>query len=263
MIWSPLTASMFLTAIVGIPLSAYATLHAWGIARSSRGAGFEEAYALEKRYYLLSTVVGVIVVSRMMALGLYWAVLETLIPLIPGAMCMWGVLQAGSPYSWIDTVMKPLVLYVYGAWLVLDSINRRVSSAPLTGTLSRGFLFLLPFLLVDAGTDLAFFAQLVPVSVPCCTVFFTPESLIPCPFCFVFHEAPFMMGAVAGYGLSLAFMVWAVLVRRYTRNEGELGTIGKGTVEGMARLSLASAVMATGFLITALLQILSAQGFYH
>ncbi|MEJ5293338.1 MAG: hypothetical protein WHS82_07050 [Candidatus Methanosuratincola sp.] len=263
MIWTPLTTVMTVLGIFGLVLVVYASSKAYAINRRIARAGLEEKYLLEKNYYLLSTVVWVILVSRIAASGLFWATNESLIPLIPGAMCQFGVSQAGSPYSWIDTGVKLVVIFAYGIWLVLDLLNRRVKGSPLLSSLSKIFILLVPLLLLDTLLDLAFYFTVSPVTVPCCRTVFTEASPVPCPYCFVFHDAPMFLVVIVSYGLSIALVLWGFVVRHYTVRISEMETVGNDAMRRLVTLALAFAVIGTIALIPAIIQVLSGGPLLH
>jgi len=263
MIWTPLTTVMTVLGIFGLVLVAYASSKAYAINRRIARAGLEEKYLLEKNYYLLSTVVWVILVSRIIASGLFWATNESLIPLIPGAMCQFGVSQAGSPYSWIDTGVKLVVIFAYGIWLVLDLLNRRVKGSPLLSSLSKIFILLVPLLLLDTLLDLAFYFTVSPVTVPCCRTVFTETSPVPCPYCFVFHDAPMFLVVIVSYGLSIALVLWGFVVRHYTVRVSEMETVGNDAMRRLVTFALAFAVIGTIALIPAIIQVLGGGPMLH
>lgn len=244
-------------------LVVYASGKAYTINKSISRAGLEEKYILEKNYYLLSTVVWVILVSRIVASGLFWATNESLIPLIPGAMCQFGVSQAGSPYSWIDTGVKLVVIFAYGIWLVLDLLNRRVKGSPLLPSLSKIFILLVPLLLLDTILDLAFYFTVSPVTVPCCRTVFTETSPIPCPYCFVFHDAPMFLVVIVSYGLSIALVLWGFVVRHYTLKVSEIEAVGNEAMKKLVTVALVFAVIGTVALIPAIIQVLTGGPYLH
>jgi len=246
-----------------LALVVYASGKAYTINKSISRAGLEEKYILEKNYYLLSTVVWVILVSRIVASGLFWATNESLIPLIPGAMCQFGVSQAGSPYSWIDTGVKLVVIFAYGIWLVLDLLNRRVKGSPLLPSLSKIFILLVPLLLLDTILDLAFYFTVSPVTVPCCRTVFTETSPIPCPYCFVFHDAPMFLVVIVSYGLSIALVLWGFVVRHYTLKVSEIEAVGNEAMKKLVTVALVFAVIGTVALIPAIIQVLTGGPYLH
>jgi hypothetical protein len=256
MIWTPLTAVMVILGVFGLALMIYTVPKAYNISKKISKASLEERYGLEKQYYLLSTVVWVVLITRIVASILFWVTNESLIPLIPGAMCQFGVNQAGAPYSWIDNGVKLIVLLVYGIWLSLDFINRRVKGAPLMQPLSRLFLLLAPLLVLDLALDLGFYFTVSAVTVPCCRVVFTAESPIPCPYCFVFHDAPMFIVVIACYGLAISLVVWSFVIRHFIKRVPEIGGVGMEAIRRLVTLALGFAVIGTVALIPAIMQVM-------
>lgn len=254
---------MTVLGIFGLVLVIYASGKAYTINKRIAKAGLEEKYLLEKNYYLLSTVVWVILVSRIIAGGLFWVTNESLIPLIPGAMCQFGVSQAGSPYSWIDTGVKLVVIFAYGIWLVLDLINRRVKGSPLLQPLSKIFILLVPLLLLDTMLDLAFYFTVSPVTVPCCRTVFTEASPVPCPYCFIFHDAPMFLVVIISYGLSIALVLWGFVVRHYTVRVKEIEPVGNDATRKLVTVALVFAVIGTVALVPAIIQVLGGGPLLH
>lgn len=256
MIWTHLTAIMVILGTFGVAIMLYSVPKAYLISKRAAKASMEEKYELEKSFYLLSTVVWVILITRIIASALFWITNESLIPLIPGAMCQFGVNQAGSPYSWIDNVVKLIILLVYGNWLILDLVNRRVKGAPLMLTLSRLFLMITPLLFIDLILDLAFYSTLSPVVVPCCRVVFTPQTPVPCPYCFVFHDAPMFIVVIASYGLSICLNLWSFTLRRYARKYPEIELVALDYTKKLITFSLGFAILGTIALIPGIIQVM-------
>lgn len=254
---------MTVLGLFGLALMLFSATKAYSISRKSSKASLEEKYSLEKEYYLLSTVVWIIMITRVVASGLFWATNESLIALIPGAMCQFGVNQAGTPYSWIDNGVKLIVIMVYGIWLTLDFINRRTKGSPLLASLSRLFILMTPLLLLDTVLDLIFYSSLNPVTVPCCRVIFDATSAVPCPYCFIFHDAPLFLVVVISYGLSIAAVIWSLAIRHYSKSGGDLESVGMSAIRRLVTFSLIFAVIGTIALIPAILQVIGAGAFIH
>jgi hypothetical protein len=254
---------MFLLGAFGLALMIFAAPKAYRINRMASRASMEQKYALEKEYYLLSTVVWVILLSRLVASGLFWVTNESLIALIPGAMCQYGVYQAGTPYSWLANGIKLIVLLVYGIWLSLDFVNRRSKGAALMPSLARLFILLIPLLFLDMIMDLAFYYVLNPVVVPCCRIVFTAESPVPCPYCFIFHDAPAFLVVIVSYGLSVALVVWGFAVRRYTMKIADAEGVAMSLIRRFVTFALGFAVIGTIALVPAILQVLGSGTFTH
>jgi hypothetical protein len=99
---------------------------------------------------------------------LLYLLLQSYVPEWPGAMCIYGITQVGKgsmgparhlpPLILAIQVMKPLLVFVGGAWYVLYLLDRRTRTAPLLGRL---FALLVPLGLLaiaDASADLTYAA---------------------------------------------------------------------------------------------------------
>jgi hypothetical protein len=213
-------AIAFFALVVGL----YAGLKAYKVDEGIKTASADQRYELEKDFTLVSTVGWMTLATRILAIPLFWVTVISLIPAVPGAMCEFGVFQAGAPFSWADLGLKFFTMFAFGGWLFFDFMNRKMKSSPLMGTVARGFVLLMPLLLIDALLDISFFGALKPLIVPCCMVVYgsTNPGLfnIGCPFCFITYQYPLLWGVIAAYAVSVALVVWSLLFLRSTNNLG-------------------------------------------
>jgi hypothetical protein len=183
--------------------------------------------------------------TRILAIPLFWLTVVSLIPSVPGAMCEFGVFQAGSPFSWADFSLKFITMFAFGGWLFFDFMNRKMKGVPLMGSLSRWFVLLVPLLFVDALLDLSFFGLLKPLVVPCCMVVYSGASNslfnIGCPFCFITFKYPLLWGVIGTYAGSLALVFWSFLFQKST---SKLGNEKTQIAPVMSKILLASVVLA-------------------
>jgi hypothetical protein len=202
-------------AFFALAVGTYAAFKAYKVEEAEKSSSSDQRYELEKDFYLVSTVGWMTLGTRVLAIPLFYVTVISLIPSVPGAMCEFGVFQAGSPFSWADFGVKLFTLFAFGGWLFFDFMNRKLKGSPFMGSLSRWFVFLLPLLFVDVLLDIAFFGSLKPLVVPCCMVVYSPTSILAgCPFCLVTYKMPLLMGVIAAYGLSIALLVWSFLFKR-------------------------------------------------
>jgi len=208
-------------ALFALVVGCYAALKAYKVGEGTKIELSDQHYEHEKEFYLVSTVGWLTLSTRILAIPLFWITVVSLIPSVPGAMCEFGVFQAGSPFSWADFGLKLFTMFAFGGWLFFDFINRKLKGSPLMGSLSRGFVLLLPLLFVDAILDISFFGGLKPLVVPCCMVVYSnvARSLfnIGCPFCFVTYKYPLLWGVIAAYAASVALVTWSFMFQRVTR----------------------------------------------
>jgi hypothetical protein len=243
-------------ALFTLVVGSYAALKAYKIEEGTKFASTEQRYEQEKSFYLVSTVGWMTMGTRILAIPLFWLTVVSLIPSVPGAMCEFGVFQAGSPFSWANFALKFLTMFAFGGWLFFNFMNRKMKGSPLMGSLSRWFVLLVPLLFVDALLDLSFFGLLKPLVVPCCMVVYsgTANTLfnIGCPFCFVTYQYPLLWGVIGTYAGSLALLVWSFLFQR-SSNMLERGKTEIAPV--MSKVLLASIILAVVGTVLLVIQI--------
>lgn len=205
-------------AFFALAVGSYTAIKAYKVEAAEKTAIADQRYEVEKDYYLVSTVGWMTFATRIISIPLFWVTVISLIPSVPGAMCEYGVFQAGSPFSWADLGLKLFTMFAFGGWLFFDFMNRKLKGSPFIGTLSQGFVLLLPLLFIDAALDIAFFAGLKPLVVPCCMVVYPSVASgffnIGCPFCFVTYTYPLLWGVIPAYALSIALIAWSFLFKR-------------------------------------------------
>jgi hypothetical protein len=156
--------------IITLILGGYGVSVAWTIFRNNKIDDGLESRAIEKKYYLLSMIALILLISRIANVFYFYFVLTSLIPIIPGAMCQFGVLEASPFYSgYLDLVVKLFLPFLYGAFLLLDGVNKKTKSLTLTPKLAKIYTFLMfPALVVDSGLDWIYFGFLEKIEVNCC-----------------------------------------------------------------------------------------------
>jgi len=211
-------------ALFTLTVGSYAAYKASKIDSVTTQSSNEQHYEREKDFYLVSTVGWMTLGTRVLAVPLFWLTVISLIPSVPGAMCEFGVFQAGAPFSWADFILKFFTMFAFGGWLFFDFMNRKMKKSPLMGTLAKRFILLVPLLFVDALLDLSFFGLLKPLVVPCCMVVYsniaTSAFDIGCPFCFITYKFPLLWGVISLYVISAALMIWGFLFQRAAKRSG-------------------------------------------
>jgi hypothetical protein len=207
-------------ALFALAIGSFTAFKAYKIEQNKKNTESDQRYEQEKDFQLVSTVGWLTLGTRIIAIPLFFVTVISLISSVPGAMCEFGVFQAGSPFSWVDLALKLFTVFAFGGWLFMDYFNRKLKGAPLMKWLSRGFVLLLPLLFIDALLDVAFFGSLEPLVVPCCMVAYSTESSsllgIGCPFCYVTFEMPLLMLVIPLYAISVALIIWSLIFKRVT-----------------------------------------------
>ena len=99
---------------------------------------------------------------------IYFLTLQELIPMLEGAMCWYGVLNANNPYGFISLLLKLLVPFVYLYWIVFDISNKKCKTEPMIGRLARLYIIIFPLLMLESIFDIIYFGGLNPIKVTCC-----------------------------------------------------------------------------------------------
>lgn len=158
-----------LTCILAVPLSvsAFRLSGRWG------QGGSEERSDLENRAYLLLTVATAVLSIKLLSWPFLYVTLQSCIPDVPGAMCIFGVTRVQPVLSAVVQIVKPLVFFGIGGWLLLNRLDRQAETAPL---FRRKFLVLSAVGLLaamDSGLEFFYITGFKAGSfVACCTTYF-------------------------------------------------------------------------------------------
>lgn len=173
----------------------------------------EERYELEKGFYLTFSAAVIVLGIRLFLVPLYFWTMQSLIPAIPGAMCLWGVFNALPELTWPALFLKFVLPVTYIGWLLLARINSECKTNPLMRNLMAVFLLLSPLLIIDSAADILIFFRLNPIEVSCCS---NAIDVGPRPI-------PIWIGTVPAqnflilvfFGLSVIFSISLILALRY------------------------------------------------
>lgn len=202
-----------LALLIGSLLVLYMVIHAeivglqilrrWDFTSSSAGQ-----LGLERRTYLVSTLMNYALVFQLLSTFLFLYTLDDVHPLFTGAMCATGSLNA-NPVGWYALLVKIAVFFLAGLWLVLNHIDQMAEDYPLVRLKYILLSGLLPFIVLDLYLQLRFFTGLDPeIITSCCGSLFdgggesAAGSLATLP---VGRTMP------AFYGLAILFMACITL----------------------------------------------------
>lgn len=165
----------------------------------------ERQLALERRSYLVATLVQWGIGFETISLLLFLYTLDNLHPLFVGAMCATGTLNA-NPVGWHLLWLKPVLFLAGSLWLVANHLDRQVPEAPLTRPKFLALLALLPLVAADLVLMGIYFAGLEPeVITSCCGSLFSKAgsgvanelAALPLrPMIIAFYVASMMFGGI-------------------------------------------------------------------
>jgi hypothetical protein len=136
-------------------------------------SGSEEQLSLERRTYLISTILAYAFAFQLLSLFLFIYTAERIHTLFVGAMCAAGVLNV-NVFGYPTLGLKCVNFLLAGLWLILNAADNRACDYPL---IRKKYLLLLgiaPFLLAEAVLQALFFLNLKPdVITSCCGALFS------------------------------------------------------------------------------------------
>jgi len=198
MIVTVTTVVVLVIGLLGLVLALYGGFVSSAIIEGLKGDQ-ESRGISEQKYYLLGMIGTVVLIARILNVPIFFWMLQSLVPYCPGAMCAYGVVNAGAPYSIAAVVLKLFVPFAYGLWLIIEVANRGVAEMPLMGDLAKSFMVtLLPLVLIDSAVDILLVAFVKPVYVPCCSSIYDIDP-------------PFSPSAYLGPGVGMIIVVAAIV----------------------------------------------------
>jgi len=206
MILNPSILALVLPSLLQSLLVAYAFATSIQIAgKWDIGSGSEEQLGLERRTYLVSTIMNLALTAQLLSLFLFIFTADALHSQLSGAMCAVGSLNA-NPYGYPVLALKIVNFLLCGIWLVINRVDSRAPDYPLIKPKYRFLQLLAPLILVEAGLQLTYFLNLKGrILTTCCGSQFGGEgasvtsaviSLPPTALALVFYAV--MLAALAG-----------------------------------------------------------------
>jgi len=178
MIMHPPVLALYVGSLLVSMLLVYASLQGVTILRKwDLKSGSELQVRLERKTYLISTLMSYAFVFELFSLFLFIYSLDNLSSLFVGAMCAVGTFSAGS-YGYVVLLLKVLNFVLGGIWLIANYVDNQSSDYPLIRK-KYGFLLLItPLVLAEAVIQGEFFFSLQPdIIASCCGTLFGGEGV--------------------------------------------------------------------------------------
>lgn len=175
-------------------------------------SGSERQIALERRTYLISTLVGLSLLLGLPGLALFVHNADAMAPFFTGAMCAVGSLKANA---WGMPALSTMLagFFLAAAWLVLNHLDSLGWDTPLIRGKYRLLLVLAPLAAMQAGFLWLYYLNLNPeIITSCCGSLFGPAATGTAAELAALPVARAMPLFFAGWLLTLAagaaFLAW-------------------------------------------------------
>lgn len=139
-------------------------------------SGSERQLTLERRTYLISTVVSLFLPLQLFSLFLFIHTADDISHLFNGAMCAAGSLRV-NPFGYPTLLLKVWCFLLAGVWLILNQVDNQGPDYPLIRSKYRLLLVSAPFVVADAVLQGLYFSGLRPgIITSCCGTLFSRSS---------------------------------------------------------------------------------------
>lgn len=226
MLLNPFALISLFVGAISLFLMAAAVFSALFFYRRLRGSeGADEKAQAENGIYLALLFLFTALLLRLVAWPLFYILLQSLIPLVPGAMCIFGVTQVKPIFVAFLQLLKPLAFFLIGGWLIFYGMDLSLRSRLLMGKSVRFLMAVTAIAVTDAAAELLFILDFEPpgVAVSCCTVVadlaVPPAPILPAPLLGVqYHHI--LLAFYHGFNLGLIALLGFLLWRKRTQKEG-------------------------------------------
>lgn len=177
MIQHPAVMSLLLSSFMITAMSLYASFYGGKIIRYwDIGSGSELQLSLERRTYLISTILGYTLFFQMLSFFLLIYTADSIHNLFTGAMCAAGSLGANR-YGYPLLTMKLFNAILCGIWLAFNHIDNQGYDYPLIKKKYLLLLLLSSLLTIETLLQYSYFVNLKPdLITSCCGALFSPEK---------------------------------------------------------------------------------------
>lgn len=146
-------------------------LRHWDIA-----SGSERQLELERRTYLISTIVSYFLALQLISLFLFIFTADSICKLFVGAMCAVGTLSVNG-FGYPTLLLKIITFILAGLWLILNHADNQGYDYPLIRKKYLMLAVLAPLILLETVVQGIYFAGLKPdIITSCCGSLFSPAA---------------------------------------------------------------------------------------
>lgn len=169
--------ALLLIALLVSSMGIYAGYYGMRIlGRWNPASGSDLQLELERRTYLISTIMSYILSFELMSLFLFIYTADDLHTLFTGAMCAAGTLAVNS-FGYPALLLKIVNFLLAGVWLIVNYADNRGYDYPLIRVKYELLNLLVPLLVLESVLLFAYFAGVKPdIITSCCGSLFSHES---------------------------------------------------------------------------------------
>ena len=177
MIFHPPIMALFAGSIFVVLMIVYSASYAVQIVRKwDLASGSELQLTLERKTYLISTLLAYAFGFELLAFFLYIFTADQLHSFFVGAMCAAGSLYA-NPYGYPTLIVKLVSFLLVGIWLILNYVDNRAYDYPLIRKKYSLLLLLVPLVLMETVLQANYFIRLEPnIITSCCGTLFSIDT---------------------------------------------------------------------------------------
>lgn len=174
MILHPGILALLLGALLVTLLMLYACIIGFSVLRRwDRCSYSRQQLELERRTYLISTLVNYALCFQAVSLLLLIYTVDNLHPLFIGAMCATGTLNA-NPVGWHVLLVKIPVFFLAWLWVIVNHYDLQAEDSPLVRPKYAALFVLLPLVVLDGWWEFRYFTGLDPqIITSCCGSLFS------------------------------------------------------------------------------------------
>ena len=177
MIFHPTILALYISSILITFMVLYAAFYGVQILRRwNLASGSEDQLILERKTYLISTLLTYLFGFELLSLFLYVFTVDRLHTFFVGAMCAAGTLYANS-YGYPALILKVVNFLLAGLWLILNYADNQGYDYPLIKKKYSLLLLIAPLLLTEVILQANYFLRLKPdIITSCCGSLFSKEA---------------------------------------------------------------------------------------
>jgi hypothetical protein len=177
MLFQPAIIALLLASAVSVLMLVAATPYAWQLVRRwDIASGSELQLRLERRTYLMSTLLTFVFATQLVALLLFVFNADKMAVMFVGAMCAVGTLNANA-YGFPALISQIVVFFLAAVWLVVNHADSRAYDYPLVRVKYRLLMGILPFVVLAFALQLVYFLNLkADIITSCCGSLFSGNA---------------------------------------------------------------------------------------